>query len=395
MLSAMTVDRKLKSLIHLSRWEVDQLKQIGYFCPACGAPVLIKNGQIKRPHFSHSKAADCFSSSDGETEEHIALKEMLADWCLKQQISFVLEPYLTQLKQRPDLLIGNIAIEIQCSPLSSRRLEERTKNYLAHGYTPVWILGEKLVSKKKLKEMTKKFCYFSDRLGFYLWIINWRKEELHLLFHIEEDWERNSYYVTKTWKFYSEKLTDILYYPTKAKIYSRRSFNTKKYMENYYRDIEDKLVRRNEDIRKIQEQLYLQFQHVLSLPYWFYYPGLRLFCCKNSDLFLKKKIWNLLENYSENEVTISKLINLFYKEMNESSQLFYDFPNINKSKIAMICSNQLLHQCFECEVLIKKGKGYQININSLKNKEGSLKKFLMNKNIKKFKTATPLKNMIR
>jgi hypothetical protein len=45
------------------------------------------------------------------------------------KLSFQVEAYLPTLKQRPDLLIGKIAIEIQCSPLPIKRLVERTETY--------------------------------------------------------------------------------------------------------------------------------------------------------------------------------------------------------------------------------------------------------------------------
>ena len=71
------------------------------------------------------------------------------------------EAYLPTLKQRPDLLIGKIAIEIQCSPLPIKRLVERTETYQTHGYQVVWILGERLVPKDKLTQLTKQFTFRS------------------------------------------------------------------------------------------------------------------------------------------------------------------------------------------------------------------------------------------
>ena len=41
-----------------------------------------------------------------------------------------IEAYIPEFKQRPDLLVNDkIAIEIQCSHLSMKRLKERTENY--------------------------------------------------------------------------------------------------------------------------------------------------------------------------------------------------------------------------------------------------------------------------
>ena len=70
------------------------------------------------------------------------------------------------MKQRPDLLIGKIAIEIQCSPLPIKRLVERTETYQTHGYQVVWILGERLVPKDKLTQLTKQFFTFRSPWDF-------------------------------------------------------------------------------------------------------------------------------------------------------------------------------------------------------------------------------------
>ena len=390
----MTTERKIKSLINLSRNEIENLKQFNYFCPACEASVIIKNGQLNRPHFSHYKTSDCFSSSEGETEEHLTLKEMLVKWCVKEGITFEVEPYLPKLKQRPDLLIENIAIEIQCSPLSFKKLLERTQNYLTNGYTPIWILGKKLAPKKKMTESTKKFCYFSLRLGFYLWIIDWQKKEICLLFHIEEDWAGKIYYASKRWTIYEKGLMAILLYPSRATIYSRRSYDVKVFAQSYYKDLEAKLIRKNEQLRKTQAFFYLQFQHVLSLPYWFYYPGIHLFCLKGSDLILKQKIWKFVEQNSKSGFSIYQVNNYFQNEGKQIGHLLNIFPNIKNSKLALICLNQLLNQWLECDLLIKKNESYQVNVNCLKNEKNLLKTFLMESKNKSVNTATPLKNVI-
>lgn len=396
MLNAMTTERKIESLFNLSRDEIDKLKQSRYFCPACEAPVIIKNGQVKRPHFAHYKTSDCFSSSEGETEEHLALKEILVKWCIKEKISFEVEPYLAQLKQRPDLLIENLAIEIQCSPLSYKRMYERTQNYLNYGYTPIWILGNKLAPKKKFTESSKKFCYFSYRLGFYLWLIDWQKQEICLLFHIEEDWAGTIYYTSKRWPFFTEGLLAVFRYPEKAKVYSRRSYDAKQFMKSFYQDLEEKLVRRNKEFRKIQAFFYLRFQHILKLPYWFYYPGIRLFGSKGSDLMLKQKLWMILEQKTKNKFSINQVAAFFHDEIKqEEESFFYDFPNIKKNELEWICFNQLIKQWVECDLLIKENKCYQVNTACLINRQDSLKTFLFENKNKSVKTATPFKNMIR
>lgn len=391
----MTAQQKIESLINRSQNEIEMLKRDRFFCPACKAPVIIKNGQLKRPHFAHNKVSDCINSSEGETEEHLILKEIFVKWCIKEKITFEVEPYLAELKQRPDVLIENLAIEIQCSPLSYKRMQERTQSYLHYGYIPIWILGTKLAPKKKFTESTKKFCYFSDRLGFYIWLIDWQKKEVILLYHIEEDWSGVMYFASKKWSFYTNGLLEMLFYPTNAQIYNRRSYDMKRCMESYYYNLKEKLVRRNEELRKVQTFFYLQYHHILYLPYWFYYPGIRIFELKGTDLILKQKIWSVLQRDSKNRFSLKQLMNYFYNEIRQTTHYFYDFPNIKKSELEWSYSNQLLTQWIECGLLIKKNECFQINENCMKNKKGSLKRFLIENKNKSVNTATPLKNMIR
>ena len=90
-------------------------------------------GPIKIPHFAHRKKNSCWYEAEAETEEHLPQR-----FCGKvfTRKAVQVEAYLPTLKQRPDLLIGKIAIEIQCSPLP-KRLVERTETYQTHGYQVV------------------------------------------------------------------------------------------------------------------------------------------------------------------------------------------------------------------------------------------------------------------
>ena len=94
-----------------------------YFCPACKQQVQLKRGKHKIAHFAHFKHQACESFSEGETAEHLRAKNQLYQWLLQQNLPVQMEAYLPLLKQRPDLLVGKIAIEMQCSPLSTTRFQ--------------------------------------------------------------------------------------------------------------------------------------------------------------------------------------------------------------------------------------------------------------------------------
>ena len=130
----------------LSREKLRELKDTESFtCPACKEPLHLKIGRIKIPHFAHQADSDCLAYfSEKESEMHLLGKSQLFDFFSKRYRKVLLEPYLQQLKQRPDLLVetetNNYAIEFQCSSVDLNIIEERTKNYIQNQYVPVWIL---------------------------------------------------------------------------------------------------------------------------------------------------------------------------------------------------------------------------------------------------------------
>lgn len=192
MYNAYSQKKEIVTLWNLSRTTIENLKSQVFYCPSCLTPVYIKNGLLRLPHFAHYKSTFCGTLFEGETQEHLELKKSFVQWCEQESITYELEKYLPQLNQRPDILIGKIAIEIQCSILSVDRFIERTQNYQLHGYTPIWICGEKLVFQNghKMSNLTKHMSYYSERIGFFIWGANQKTQEFTLYFHIEEDWQQ-------------------------------------------------------------------------------------------------------------------------------------------------------------------------------------------------------------
>lgn len=396
MLNAYSKNKEVVTLLNLSREEIEQLKGRKYFCPVCCQPVRIKNGKIKLPHFSHYNQSSCSIYSEGETREHLALKEVFVKWCEKNRIGYELEKYLPALNQRPDLLIGNIALEIQCSPLSTQRLVERTKSYQQHGYIPIWICGKKLFSNRyKLNEVVKNLCYYSEGLGFYLWTADWETEELAIHSHIEEDFKKRIYSSKKIWSFYSDFLLEILDFPQKSKIYTQRKFKIGSLIAEYYSELNRKLYTRDEKIRMLQAELYNNRLHLLQLPNWFYYPGLRIFCCRDSDMLLKVRIWNFVQFFDQNVFDHSALICLLKVELVQSAELFYELPNIPFKTVQTYCLNQILTYLIACNHLVNVEKGWKVQIGSSDQTISDVGDWLKKIENNCLITATPLKNVIR
>lgn len=127
---------KLEKFAHLSGKGAD------YFCPGCGASVVLKAGYYKIPHFAHLPNSDCGYGS-GESEKHREIKAALFEH-LK-----TITPYVTVEQRLGDHItdvyakIGHqrFAYEIQLSPIDPEEIIDRMRTYAAVCQAAtVWIL---------------------------------------------------------------------------------------------------------------------------------------------------------------------------------------------------------------------------------------------------------------
>lgn len=169
-----------------------------FSCPACGQLVLLKAGNKYRPHFAHKSLRDCAYHQENESTEHLELKAALYQ-ALSKTEQVAVERVLPDLGQIADLLVGDkLALEVQCSPLSLERFKERTLSYQENGYQVLWLLGQKLWLGKKLSQLQRSLLSFSYNVGFYLWELDLKTDQIRLKYLIHEDLEGKVYYLTKT-----------------------------------------------------------------------------------------------------------------------------------------------------------------------------------------------------
>ena len=119
-------------------------RQMTFFCPQCLEPVHLKIGSYNIPHFAHHTQSQCPKLfAEGESKLHLQGKIQLFEWLQKLGHKVKLEPYLTELSQRPDLLVAletnNVALEFQCSPLSHHKWQERTTGYEKNNIQAIWL----------------------------------------------------------------------------------------------------------------------------------------------------------------------------------------------------------------------------------------------------------------
>ncbi|MDU5334394.1 competence protein CoiA [Enterococcus sp.] len=294
----------------ISASEIDENKNC--FCPDCGGRLVRKAGKIKIPHFAHVQNIECHGLSEGETPEHLALKQLFYQWGSRFERDWRIEKPLSDLPQRPDLLLDRLAVEIQCSPLKSSRLEERIVGYSQKNYQDWWLLGKKLWPKEKFSHLQKQFCSFDKDRGLHLWLLE--EKQLRLLYHIHEI--DGLVYCEERWPSFSQPLKEILHFSVSKR--PPHLFPTIKSVTERKQTLSLKLVQSNAGIRELQHYFYQERRHLLYLPDWMYFPS-RYFFFYQEDLLVFRY---LFEKERKNASLIFQKF-LDYRQANQREWLFY------------------------------------------------------------------------
>lgn len=280
MLSALDEKGRLVSLLD----EISEKQTFTY--PACHSPVRLRHGQIMRPHFAHVSLKNCDFYSENESDEHLQLKAALYQ-ALSQSENVTVEAVLPELHQVADVLVNdNLALEVQCSRLSEKRLRERTTSYHKAGFNVLWLLGEKLWLGERLTPLQRHFLYFSQNMGFHLWELDAKQRLVRLHYLIYEDWHGKVHYLTKSCSL-SGNLMAFFRLPYQKQKLSTYDVNQDSNLLSY---IQRQLSSRNTSWLKRQEKAYLQGKNLLTLPLSAYFPQVRppevkdSFCQISQDL---------------------------------------------------------------------------------------------------------------
>ncbi|ARJ51425.1 competence protein CoiA [Staphylococcus lutrae] len=117
-------------------------KKERYYCPVCKAPLILKTGIRKAPHFAHFHHGQAHVHHKGESIQHRQCKSMLYQKLQTIDSHVKLEPYLSEVAQIPDIIFKKWAIEIQFSPIGIRKLRERTRGLRDAGYQVIWLTSQ-------------------------------------------------------------------------------------------------------------------------------------------------------------------------------------------------------------------------------------------------------------
>ncbi|MEK4522840.1 MULTISPECIES: competence protein CoiA family protein [unclassified Psychrobacillus] len=144
-LTALTKDGEIFIPAHYSRDSLKMMRQNVYNCAECKETLILKVGNIKIPHFAHQHNTVCAQSfSEGESEDHLRGKIQLYDFLQSKKVPCNLEPFILDIKQRPDILIFTdnikVALEYQCSKIPTSIIRKRNKGYMQVHIKPLWVL---------------------------------------------------------------------------------------------------------------------------------------------------------------------------------------------------------------------------------------------------------------
>ena len=264
----------------------DKLVKQSYTCPACGALVRLRKGKNLRTHFAHVSLKQCNFYYENESSEHLENKVALFNWAMKNDKA-ELECPIPQLKQIADIFINKqLALEIQCSPISCDLLRNRSNGYRSLGIQVLWLLGEKLWLRERLSKLQRDFLYFSNNMGFYVWELDHKQQVLRLKYLLHQDLKGKLHYQVKEFSYDKGNLLEILRTPYHQQNLTTFSVEQDKNICHY---IQKQLFYQNPYWMKQQAQAYLRGENLLNLKTKNWYPQVRpiengLFCQITVDL---------------------------------------------------------------------------------------------------------------
>ena len=243
-----------------------------FFCPLCQNPVRLRQGEVMRAHFAHVSLKNCHFFSENESQEHLALKEMLYQVLLAKGEEVALEAPIKEVSQVADVLVNRrIALEVQCSRLSLKRLKERTLAYHQAGYYVCWLLGKELWLKDRLTALHRHLLYFSKNMGFYLWELDLDFSQIRLKYLIHEDLRGKVHYLKKSWSLSDFSLA-VLRLPFFKQPLSCLEVKVDKEIKTY---IQRQLFYGSKRWLKEQEVCYLKGQNLLNQDLNAFFPQVR------------------------------------------------------------------------------------------------------------------------
>lgn len=126
-------------------WNCEKGKE--YRCKYCDEIVMLKRGNVRRPHFAHLKDTECkYDFENGMSEWHIRMQNFFPP----ENREYIFKDPVTGEKHIADVFIKekNTVIEFQHSRISDEEFFSRTKFHLDNGRRIAWIFDESVKDQK-------------------------------------------------------------------------------------------------------------------------------------------------------------------------------------------------------------------------------------------------------
>lgn len=172
-----------------------------YYCPSCGAPLVVKKGEIRQHHFAHKKNHICKDTWERSGSNGYDVSPWHNKWqSLFPKDNQEVRLHLGEVCHRADVLVDRTVVEFQHSILSHGVFDDRNNFYLNLGYKVVWLFDiSDLYAAGKISYCKEgESCLFSwqnPKKTFSAYDIN--KGEIELFFHIIEGEKEAIYHVTE------------------------------------------------------------------------------------------------------------------------------------------------------------------------------------------------------
>ncbi len=119
-----------------------------YRCPACGAPVVYKQGRWVTAHYAHRPTVPCPYTSEPESAAHLAMKTQMYErfraelWVRHCEVERIIGAYRTDVWL--ETAIGPVAIECQISSVTILELADKLTAYADAGVATLYLIHHTL-----------------------------------------------------------------------------------------------------------------------------------------------------------------------------------------------------------------------------------------------------------
>lgn len=147
----------------------EDLSGFEFECRLCKIQMFIRKSPKGRFHFFHKQTCTSDYQSHPETPEHLSGKSFVAEYILPKLVEFsifdpLFEEPLHEVKRIADIISKFpmgwwVAHEIQLSPITSEKLEERTHDYLSAGVDVIWWFGKSADTQQNREWAVNKFGF--------------------------------------------------------------------------------------------------------------------------------------------------------------------------------------------------------------------------------------------